>query len=191
VRRVRRQQGAAPVRFVAGHGNRRPAGASVFRAVRPVGRGRRPGRRAADAGPAGRDDTGARHRRPRRGRVVLARRPRTSRERRAPGPGHRAPSGRLPESGGPAAVGRRAEKRFGRGATTAARRQARHVGGHKARRPAAATRDDGRFTDVAVVPAEVLQLLRRCHYRIRSGRSYRVGHDAMSSVYWNRTVRVT
>lgn len=158
VRRVRRQESAAPVRFVAGPGNRGPAGASVFRAVRPVGRGRRP---AADAGPAGRDDSGsgARHRGcPRRGRVVLARRPRAPRERRAPRPGHRAPGGRLPESGGPSAVGRRAQDRFGRGETTVAlRRQARDVGGDRDRRPAAAARDDGRFVDdVAVVAAKVL-----------------------------------
>jgi len=155
VRRVRRQESAAAVRFVAGHGNRWPAGASVFRVVRPVGRGRRPPR-------AGRDDrgprSGARHRRSRRGRVVLARRPRAPRERRAPRSGHRAPSGRLPESGGPSAVGRGAEERFGHGrfATTAAGRQARDVGSDEARRPTAATRDDGRFTDVAVVAAKVL-----------------------------------
>lgn len=193
--RVRRQESATAVRFVAGHGNRGPAGASVFRVVRPVGRDRRPGRPAADAGAAGRDNRGprssTRHRCPRRGRVVLARRPRAPHERRAPRSGHRAPSGRLPESGGPSAVGRRSEKRFGHGATAAARRQARDIGSDKARRPAAATRDDDRFIDVAVVAAKVLQLLRRCHYRIHSGRSYRAGYDAMSSVYWNDTVRVT
>jgi len=90
VRDVRRQKSAVAVRFVAGHRNRGTARASVFRAVRATGQGRCAGP-AVYAGPgAGGGWPGGPPRRgcPRRGHVVLARRPRATRERRAQHSGH-------------------------------------------------------------------------------------------------------